>query len=63
MPERAGGLFELLSQQIREAAPLLTFATVFFGAGMMVSWSLVASASACCGSIQVNFLWWCFRAG
>jgi hypothetical protein len=55
-PERAVGLFELLSQQIREAAPLLTFATVLFGAGMMVSWSLVASVSACCGSIQVDLV-------
>lgn len=55
-PERAVGLFELLNQQIREAAPLLTFATVLFGAGMMVSWSPVASVSACCGSIQVDLV-------
>jgi hypothetical protein len=40
----SGGLFGLLSKQIREAAPLLAFSTVLLGAGMMVSWSLVACA-------------------
>jgi hypothetical protein len=31
------GFFQLLTEQIKEAAPLLTFATVLLGAGMMVS--------------------------